>query len=294
MTKDHNTLYNFASLPLSTALQAGAIIYGMKNLVVLLIGLLIIAVVGFYAFNNFIYNEKQGDGSSTAKAMNSENTNASFQVVPITHASVVLKWDNSVIYADPTGGATSYSGQPKPDIVVITDIHGDHLDPDTLSAVLGDATLIVPQAVRDMLPKDLAAKAQVLANGENTTVSDFNILAIPMYNLPESTDSRHTKGRGNGYVIEKDGRRVYIAGDTDGIPEMRALKNIDVAFVPMNPPFTMDVNEAADAVLAFKPKQVYPYHYRGQAGLSDTEKFKELVNAGDPNIEVTLLNWYPE
>ena len=115
-----------------------------------------------------------------------------------------------------------------------------------------------------------------------------------MYNLPTAANKDfHTKGRGNGYVIERSGKRVYIAGDTAGIPEMRALKNIDIALVPMNLPYTMDVAEAAEAVLAFKPKQVFPYHYRGPDGLADISKFKELVNASNPKIEVVLLNWYP-
>jgi L-ascorbate metabolism protein UlaG (beta-lactamase superfamily) len=115
-----------------------------------------------------------------------------------------------------------------------------------------------------------------------------------MYNLPEAPDSRHTKGRGNGYILNLGGKMVYISGDTEDIPEMRALKNIDVAFVCMNQPYTMDINQAANAVLAFKPKIVYPFHYRGQNGLSDVEGFKKLVDAGKAPIEVRLKNWYPE
>ena len=114
-----------------------------------------------------------------------------------------------------------------------------------------------------------------------------------MYNLPESAQAFHTKGRGNGYVLERDGKRVYISGDTSGIPEMRNLKDIDLAFVCMNLPYTMSVEEAAEAVLAFAPKKVVPYHYRGPDGLSDTTKFRELVNAANPNIEVDLMNFYP-
>jgi L-ascorbate metabolism protein UlaG (beta-lactamase superfamily) len=114
-----------------------------------------------------------------------------------------------------------------------------------------------------------------------------------MYNLPETEDSRHPKGRGNGYVINLGGKSVYFSGDTEDIPEMRSLKNIDIAFVCMNLPFTMDVEQAAHAVLAFKPKIVYPYHYRGQNGLSDVEIFKKAVNAGNNKIDVRLRNWYP-
>jgi L-ascorbate metabolism protein UlaG (beta-lactamase superfamily) len=114
-----------------------------------------------------------------------------------------------------------------------------------------------------------------------------------MYNLPESQDSRHTKGRGNGYLITLAGKRLYVSGDTEDIPEMRQLKKIDAAFVCMNLPYTMDVKQAADAVLAFKPGIVYPYHYRGQGGLSDINEFKQIVNNKNSKIDVRLLDWYP-
>jgi len=114
-----------------------------------------------------------------------------------------------------------------------------------------------------------------------------------MYNIPERADEAHTKGRGNGYVLEKDGARVYVAGDTEGTSEMRALKNIHVALIPMSLPYTMSVEDASEAVLAFAPTMVYPYHFRGSTGLSDIEKFKELVNKSNSDIEVVLLDWYP-
>lgn len=266
----------------------------MKTLYAL-IALAVVIVGGFYALNTYIYNEKQGEITETPVVETPDTPATAFAVMPITHATAVFTWGGEVIYMDPTGGEEAFAGKPPATLVLVTDIHGDHLSTSTLAAVVGEgATLIVPDAVKKLLPAELAAKAQVLANGATTTVNGFSIEAIPMYNLPESKDARHTKGRGNGYVIERDAFHVYVAGDTAGIPEMRALKNIDVAFVPMNLPFTMDEKEAADAVLAFKPKQVYPFHYRGQAGLSDVNKFKELVNAGDPAIEVVLLNWYPE
>jgi L-ascorbate metabolism protein UlaG (beta-lactamase superfamily) len=124
-------------------------------------------------------------------------------------------------------------------------------------------------------------------------VDGFKITGVPMYNLRVAATKFHTKGRGNGYVIEKNGMKVYFSEDTEDIPEMRQLKNIDKAFVCMNLPYTMTVESAADAVLAFKPKHVYPYHYRGVDGLSDVAKFKELVNKGTPAVEVVQLNWYP-
>jgi L-ascorbate metabolism protein UlaG (beta-lactamase superfamily) len=179
--------------------------------------------------------------------------------------------------------------------VLLTDIHPDHLSTSTLVAVLASSTIVVaPQAVADLLPEGLKSNLTVMKNGDITEKEGFMITAVPMYNLPESTSSPHTKGRGNGYVIERNHQKVYVAGDTDGTPEMRALRNIDIALIPMNTPYTMTVEEAADAVLAFAPKHVYPYHYRGQDGLSDVAKFKSLVTAANPNIDVVLLNWYPD
>ena len=132
----------------------------------------------------------------------------------------------------------------------------------------------------------------MLNNGSSMDWQGITIEAIPMYNLPETDDSRHPKGRGNGYVLTLGGKKLYISGDTEDISEMRSLKGIDVAFVCMNLPYTMDINQAASAVLEFKPKVVYPYHYRGQGGLSDVDQFKKLVNTGDKKIEVRLAKWY--
>jgi L-ascorbate metabolism protein UlaG (beta-lactamase superfamily) len=219
----------------------------------------------------------------------------SLSIQPIEHASLILSVKGVTIYVDPAGGTGNFKGISAPDIILITDIHGDHFDIKTLDSLKTASTLlIVPKAVADELSAGDKGKLIVLKNGAQTIQSGISIAAIPMYNLPESATSKHTKGRGNGYVLTIGGKKVYISGDTQGIPEMRSLKNIDVAFVCMNLPYTMDVKEAADAVLAFKPKIVYPYHYRGQNGLSDVNAFKSLVNAGNKNIEVRLRNWYPK
>lgn len=214
-------------------------------------------------------------------------------IQPIQHASLVLTVNGVTIYVDPSWGADYYKGLAAPGIILITDIHGDHFDIKTLDAIKAAGTvLIVPQVVADKLPEADKAKLVILKNGDNTTQSGISIAAIPMYNIPESPTSMHTKGRGNGYILGIGGKKIYISGDTQGIPEMRSLKNIDVAFVCMNLPYTMDVKEAADAVLAFKPKIVYPYHYRGKDGLSDVNAFKSLVEAGNKGIDVRLRNWY--
>ncbi len=222
-----------------------------------------------------------------------ETKDGPLTVQPVQHASLVLTINGVTIYVDPSG-ADHFKGMKAPDLILITDIHGDHFDMKTLDAVKqATSWLVVPQAVADKLPEADKAHLIVLKNGDQKVVSGISIRAIPMYNLPESPTAMHTKGRGNGYVLGIGGKNIYISGDTQGIPEMRSLKNIDVAFICMNLPYTMDVKEAADAVLAFKPKIVYPYHYRGKNGLSDVNAFKTLVEAGDKNIEVRLRNWYP-
>lgn len=212
-------------------------------------------------------------------------------IQPVTHATLVLSYHKKNIYIDPTGGANAFKGLSAPDLILITDIHGDHFDPKTIEAInVANAVLVVPKAVADKLPATTnKQKIIILNNGDKTMQQGVSIAAIPMYNLPEAPDAFHTKGRGNGYILTIGGKRIYISGDTEDTPEMRSLKNIDIAFVCMNLPYTMDVNRAAQGVLAFKPKVVYPYHYRGQ----DVNTFKSLVNAGNPGIDVRLRNWYP-
>lgn len=210
-------------------------------------------------------------------------------IQPIQHGTLAFSWNETTIYVDPTGGAEAFKGLDKPDIILITDIHGDHMNIETLNALDTENTsLVAPQAVKDRLPEKLANRVTELSNGESIELMQMGIRAIPMYNLPEDEDSRHPKGRGNGYILTMGGKNIYISGDTEDIPEMRALENIDVAFVCMNLPYTMDINQAASAVLEFKPDIVYPFHYRGQ----DTEAFKQLVNDKNSDIEVRLRDWY--
>ena len=215
-------------------------------------------------------------------------------VQPITHGSVVFTWNGKTIYVDPYDGAAAYAGLAAPDVILITDIHGDHLDPKTLAGLpVSKALMVVPKAVADKLPAEYQKQVRILSNGQRLDTLGMSISAVAMYNLPEAPDAMHTKGRGNGYVLNLGGKNVYLSGDTEDIAEMRALKNIDVAFVCMNLPYTMDVNQAAQGVLAFKPGIVYPYHYRGQDGLSDVASFKKTVNTANKKIDVRLRNWYP-
>lgn len=227
-------------------------------------------------------------------ADNSQRIEKEIKIIPISHATAVIEYDDLVIYLDPVGGQEAFKAQKKPQLVLITDIHGDHLSFETLKELdLYGSVLVAPKAVIDEFPDDFKPMHKVLNNGESTIINNINIEAVPMYNLREEALKFHQKGRGNGYVINLGGERTYISGDTEDIPEMRTLKNIDKALVCMNLPYTMTVESAASAVLDFKPKQVYPYHYRGTDGFSDVEEFKNLVNKTNPEIEVVQLNWYP-
>lgn len=205
------------------------------------------------------------------------------KITPIQHASFMIEAGGKVIQVDPVGDF--YSGLPKADLILLTDIHGDHMSPPAIAQAKKDGTVIIAPAAVAKTVTD----AQVLNNGESKQWSGWTIEAIPMYNIkrgPGPGKLYHDKGRGNGYVLTYGGKRFYISGDTEGIPEMRALKNIDVAFVCMNLPYTMPPDEAAEAVKAFHPKVVYPYHYRG----SDLKVFeKDLEGSG---IDVRIRDWY--
>ncbi|MEJ2239383.1 MAG: MBL fold metallo-hydrolase, partial [Gemmatimonadales bacterium] len=153
-------------------------------------------------------------------------------IQPIQHATFAMEWDGKIVYVDPVGGAEAFEGLPSPDLILITDIHGDHLNAETLEAVATeDVVIIAPAAVVEQLPPGLGGEVRTLANGDETSLLDLSVEAIPMYNLTEDRLQYHERGRGNGYVVTLGGRRIYISGDTEDIPEMRALENIDVAFV---------------------------------------------------------------
>jgi L-ascorbate metabolism protein UlaG (beta-lactamase superfamily) len=208
------------------------------------------------------------------------------KITPLYHASTLIQAGGKAIYLDPAKPA-KFAGHLKADLILITDIHSDHMDPASIAEVSKAGTeILAPPAVVETV-----TTAKSIANGESRTWQGWTIDAVPAYNLtrgPAPGKLFHDKGRGNGYVLTYGGVRFYFSGDTEGIPEMRALKNIDVAFVCMNLPYTMPPDEAAEAVKAFHPKMVIPYHYRG----SDLSVFqKGLEGTG---IEVRLLEWYPK
>ena len=188
-----------------------------------------------------------------------------FELHPVHHGTIWFKVDGAkplVVWVDPWSEANLDDG-PKADVILITDIHPDHFDEKAIAKVKGDkTTIIAPTVVTEKL-KD----AKALKNGAKIVEGPLTIEAVPMYNLkrgPEAGKLFHEKGRGNGYVLTASDTRVYISGDTECTDEMKALKNIDLAFVSMNLPYTMPPSEAAECVKAFKPKVLVPYHYRDQ------------------------------
>lgn len=244
--------------------------------------------IGYTALYSFASSFAQLPLADTIKTKKGDIT-----IQPIFHGALVLKLGSKTIYVDPYNGANAYKGLPSPDLILITHHHQDHMDTVTLNALNPTkAKFIVPQVVADNLPTKFKANTTILNNGQSFKESEITISAIPMYNLPEEPNARHIKGRGNGYVLEFGGKRIYFSGDTEDIQEMRDLKNIDIAFVCMNQPFTMTVQQAASAVLEFKPKIIYPYHYRNMNGFTDVEEFKKLVSKDNRNIEIRIKDWY--
>jgi len=207
------------------------------------------------------------------------------RITPIMHAALLLQAGGKSIYIDPAQG--NFDGLPPADLILITDLHGDHMSQPGIDKLKQPATVVWgPKAVAEKIHVD-----NVIANSESKKWGDFTIEAIPAYNLtrgPAAGQFYHDKGRGNGYVITFGGKRFYFSGDTEAVPEVLALRNIDVAFVCMNLPYTMTPQEAAAAVKAFHPAVVYPYHYRG----SDLNAF--AAGLAGTGVDVRLREWYPK
>ena len=200
----------------------------------------------------------------------------------IGHGTLMFAFGGKVIHVDPVGQYADYGKLPKADLILITHEHRDHLDPKAVAMLRQPGTeIVLTQAAAGQVAGGL-----VMANGEVKTVAGLTIEAVPAYNLVhkrESGEPFHPKGRGNGYIITFGDKRVYVAGDTENTPEMKALKNIDIAFLPMNLPYTMTPEMVADAARAFKPKILYPYHF----GKTDTAKLVDLLK-DHPEIEVRI------
>jgi len=210
-----------------------------------------------------------------------EKTSAgNLTIQPINHSAIRFEFKGKQYYVDPAGEAP-WDKMPKADAILITHEHFDHLNPKVIDRIKKDSTLIFANAssVKE------AGFGQVIEVGQSRKVLDITVQAVPAYNLTAERLRFHPKARkDNGYVLTFGDKRIYVAGDTEGTPEMKALKDIDVAFLPINLPYTMPPKEAADAARAFKPKILYPYHQ----GQSDPNEVKKLL-ADEKAIEVRVL-----
>ena len=200
----------------------------------------------------------------------------------VGHGTLMLRWGQKVIHIDPVSREADYSTMPKGDVILVTHAHGDHLDAAAIEQVRKDDTIII-------FTEKCAGAVKggtVLRNGEKTEAAGIPVEAVPAYNIVHKRPSGepfHPRGQGNGYVLTFGDTRLYVAGDTENIPEMKALADIDVGFLPMNLPYTMTPAMVADAAKAFRPKILYPYHY----GETDTADLVRLL-ADEADIEVRI------
>ena len=236
------------------------------------------------------YRALELSGTNIVTGDHLSTTNGEVVIHPLYHASFVLTWSGIVIYNDPDDDPqyeSRYAGLPKADLILVSHNHSDHFSDAKITALRNTNTIIIaPTLVYNALNTVSRSQAIRLSNGGSTNVLGMKIEAIPAYN------ANHPQGEGNGYVLTMAGKRIYITGDTGNTAQMRALTNIHTAFVCMNIPYTMTVNEGTNAVRAFRPAVVYPYHYRNQSGtLTNAAYFKQILGT-DPGIEVRLRQWY--
>ena len=198
------------------------------------------------------------------------------------HGSLMMSFGGKVIHVDPFSQVADYAQLPKADLILVTHEHMDHLDIKAINSIKTDKTAL---AVTENVFKQIK-EGIILKNGDVKTIQGFKIEAVPAYNLVHMRSPGapyHPKGIGNGYIVTCGEKRIYIAGDTENTPEMKSLRNIDIAFLPMNLPYTMTPEMVADAAKAFQPKILYPYHY----GDTDTAKIVDLLK-NEKNIEVRI------
>lgn len=232
------------------------------------------------------YRAAQLTGTNVLSGDYLATTNGDVVFRPVDHAGFVMQWNDKLIYNDPASG--SFAGIPKADLILISHTHGDHFQPSFLTSVgKTNAIFIAPQAVYNGMSASLKSNTIVLTNTASTNVLGLNVEAVPAYD-----SSNHPKGTGNGYVLTIGGKRIYISGDTANQPELRALTNIDTAFIAMNTSFTMNASAATNLVRAMQPRIVYPYHYRESNGSTPNPPlFKQWLGT-DLGIEVRLRKWY--
>ena len=207
------------------------------------------------------------------------------EIYMVTHGSVAMNYKGFSVQVDPVGkmgqAEIDYSWFPKADLILITHEHGDHLSPDTIALLSKDDTQILLNAKS----RDQLGKGEAIANGEFRKVGPVGITAVPAYNISEGRQNFHPKGNGNGYILDFDGFKVYVAGDTEDIDEMASIGPVDVAFLPVNQPYTMTTTQCIEAAMTIKPKVLIPYHM----SQTDIQEVKTVLDANDSGIEVLLF-----
>jgi len=211
-----------------------------------------------------------------------KTTAGGVEITFIAHGTLMIVWNDKTIHVDPYGKVADYRALPAADLILITHHHGDHLDPGAIESVSNDKTkIILTEKCAETMKQGI-----VMKNGDVQHVMGIAVEAVPAYNLVHNRPDGspfHPKGEGNGYVLTIGKTRIYVAGDTENTPEMKSLRNIDVAFLPMNLPYTMTPEMVADAAKAFKPKILYPYHY----GKTDPSRLLDLLK-GTKEIEIRV------
>jgi L-ascorbate metabolism protein UlaG (beta-lactamase superfamily) len=212
------------------------------------------------------------------------------RILPVNHASLVIGFGDEVLYVDPVGPPERYAHIPRPTAILVTHEHGDHFDPETLGGLIGGRAVPILSSpiAREKMPPELQALTKTLRNGESGSIAGIAVEARPAYNYSHGATQFHPKGNGNGYLLTLGGRRIYVSGDTEDTPELLALRDIDLMFLPMSRPHTMTLAQAANVLNTVRPGVAYPYHYKG----TDTAALLPLVTS--KGTEVRLRDWYAE
>jgi len=248
----------------------------------------IVTVVLALNFFGFVEGRSMEDGKESGKAEKKfeedviKTDNGDLKITFIGHGTLKFVYGDKVIHVDPWSSLADYSKMPKANLILVTHEHGDHLDAKAISTLRDEQTkLVLTKACADKI-----AGGTIMKNGDVKTIEELRIEAVPAYNIVHKRSGGepfHPKGRGNGYIVTFGKKRVYVAGDTENTAEMKKLKKIDIAFLPMNLPYTMTPEMVADAAKAFKPKILYPYH----CGQTDPNKLVNLLKDSQ-NIEVRI------
>lgn len=217
--------------------------------------------------------------------------NGDIVIQPINHASLVLTFGDTVVYLDPVGELARYQALKRPDLILITHHHSDHFSPETLAGLMTPATRIIgARTATELLPAELKSRATTIGENDQSSFDGIGIRTVPAHNLSPERMQFHPPGTGVGFILSFDDTNIYVSGDTEAVPEMLGLRDIDVAFLPMDGHYTMDGIQAAEAAKAFRPEVVYPFHY-GQGGQPPV--FAEQL-AGEKDIAVRLRDWYAQ